>query len=230
MRRGLSASNVILGSTALVLCLTACGSDGAVAPKGPTPAASAEFFDSIYAAYLSKGTPTDSGAAYIVASVLEFAPAYGARRSTVQVTTAAGVQNWPAFTFAAAYDAFNDSGFTTIAYSDDGLTNVLLIAQEEVGGTWSGYAELYQDSLRTFSYTSTVSGVARLLSVGGACGPQAGLRAEAIVITRSESLSCRSATYNISATVEFQPAAGLGALQTVSISNASFDGPFFMEP
>jgi hypothetical protein len=223
---------VAFACSALVLALAACGgsSNTVTGPQTPTPAQLASFFDSIYAATIAAGTSADSALALNVVYLLESTPAYGGSRSTFVVTTATENQTWYGFTYEYI-NVDGDSGFETIAYSDNSLTNVLAtgVNYSNSDADTSTFADLYQDQFATRTDDSAATYTASVTSGGTSCGLQSGLAAETLLAEYANGYACTDGTYQVSAAAAYAGGAGLGALETWSISGVSFAGPIFTE-
>jgi len=222
---------VALAAATLVLALAACGgSSNSVGPRMPTPAQLAAYFDSIYSANIAAGTPDGSHYAYDVADFLEATPAYGGQRATFMVTTAAGSQMWYGFTYEYK-NVGGDSGLETIAYSDNSLTSIVAIGvnYRNDNADTNLYADFYQNRFSTRIHDSTVSYASAVVSVGAACSLETGLAADSVLAEYNAGYTCTNGTFLITASTVFPADAGLGALQSWSISAVTFDGPIYPE-
>ena len=204
------------------LLLIACGAcDSATAPPLPSPAASAQFFDSIYAARVAKGTPDDSAYALFIALEFELPPAYGAREAALTVTTASGRQLWRGFAYTTT-DNGQDTTYMIAAFSDPALTNMVVGSMARDGGG----AALITTNPLTNHRDSTIAGSwGATTTLGATCSLQPNLQA-AQWLADTGTFSCQNATLTLSMNATFLPVAGVGPLQVWSIENVTFDGPY----
>lgn len=219
---------VALAGTAVLVTLAACGSSN-TGPKstGPTAAQSAHYFDSVYSSYLAGGSSEDSTAARLIADYLEFPPAYGATRSTFTVTTASGSQTWYGFTYSAVFSS-SDSAYVTIAYDGTDLTHVLIFDQTYESGTSGFDASLLDFSTFSEYDDSTATGSGSETSVGASCTELTGLAADTVMADFLGDGTCQAATFTISASIQWSPGSGLGALESLSFSGVNFGGARFV--
>jgi hypothetical protein len=210
--------------------LVAC-SDGVAPTPPPTPAQSAEMFDSLYRAELAAG---DTSAGEFVAYELEFPPAYGAQETDFTAATANGLQRWKGF-IVEELDNDGDSLITAILFSDDSLTNTIYVGQDQLTTQFS-QAQLQhlplddtttnpaEEAANSFNATGTIT--ASLVSTGGTCALQSGLAAGAIIAVPPNA-GCTNATFTLSATLQFPTDSTVSALRSFSFSNVTFHGPRF---
>jgi hypothetical protein len=212
-------------TAALTLVLAACSSSS-TGPTTPTPQQIATHFDSMYSALLAQGTPMDSEIADLLAIAGELPPAYGAPQGSTIVTTASGTQAWNGFTFEVANTGVDgDSSFVTFLYKDLSLSQAIVAETNyNVCGNTGGEAFAITN-LTTGGGDSTYSGSATVASTGSAaCTLQSGLAAGPAIVNQFGTYACQPATFQVSFQATFFGDENLGALSTVSVSNASFSG------
>jgi hypothetical protein len=224
---------IAVATTALAATLAACGS-GSTSPNGPSPQSLAEHFDSIYSSLLAQGTAQDTLVALFVAAYVEVGPAYGAHEASFTATTANGTAGWNGFSFEEAVTAADgDSLFYTVAYDNLSLSNFLVTrVLYSNNGTNQGGQALGVLNLSTYNVDSTFSGSSTINSTGNACTLQTGLAADTImtaVLTEQlgAGYACQFASFTNNIDVVFPVNAGLGPLETVSITGATFNGVRF---
>jgi hypothetical protein len=221
-------------TAALVLAVTACGSDAA--PSAPRTLTLASHFDSIFVALRAKGTADDTQISVLVYAYLETPAAYGAMPQTVTVTTDSGPQQWQGFAYEMVGDnAFTDSMVFAAVYRDANLSQLVV-------------ANLYYDSAGYFNPTgsyaqgaalgglnllsprgsdSTFTASGGLVSAGGMCPVQTGLKAEYQIGYYVGGTNCERATFRVSFQATFFTASALGPLSSVSVSNIALSGVRF---
>jgi hypothetical protein len=205
---------------ALLLAVAAC--DSSTAPRLPSPARSAEFFDSIYAARVATGKLSDSAYAILIAVEFELGPAYGGQETQLDVTTASGRQQWFGFGYAQT-DNQGDTIYSIAAFSDRALTHLVYIgmARDEGG------ASLYFGNPLAGYRDSTIAGSWGSPTGGAPCALQAGLQATPWLMQMTGPVTCQSGTFTLSTKVTFLPVVGVGPLQVWSLNNSTFHGPIF---
>jgi hypothetical protein len=215
----------ILATAALALTFAACSSS--TSPKSPSPQSLATHYDSIYSALVAAGTSADSEVATLVAIATVLPPAYGSPQSTFTVTTASGTATWKGYTLETAA-ANADSSFLTVAFSDNNLSQVIFAESDydAAGPVAGGAVALVGLSLSTGGDDSTFTGSATVASVGHACPAlQSGLASAPVLASLTDQVTaCAHATFNVSFSATFFASENLGALSSISISNATFDG------
>jgi hypothetical protein len=215
----------VVASVAVTLVLAACSSS--TSPNQITPAQLAEHFDSIYAADLAAGTSADSNAARNVVDWFEPGPAYGGGEGSFTVTTASGTQSWKGVGYV--YIGTTDTEYVSGLYPNRDLQTAIISLIEVSGGVTSGVAAISVDGLVSGPNDSTITGIAgSLLQTGASCSLQSGLVAGSVLSDYVGSgVGCTSAKYEISFSAVFPAGAGLGALESVSVTNATINGPLF---
>jgi hypothetical protein len=210
-----------------MVVLAACSSSTAPAPI--TPAQLASDFDGLYSAHIAAGTPADSEAAALIAELFETAAAYGGNEATFTAVTASGSQTWHGVEIGAG-ESDGDTVFYTAVYPNRNLQQAMAALLETEDGvpvdseavaTNTQWTTVVEDSVVTGA-TSTAA------SFGATCSLQTGLAAEAVIASFTGDASCTLAKYQTSFSAVFPAAAGLGALESVSVSSATFNGPFFV--
>jgi hypothetical protein len=220
-----SRQYAVVASVALTMVLAACSSS--TSPKQITPAQLAEHFDSIYSADLAAGTGLDSNAARNVAELVEVAAAYGGGEASVTVTTASGTQSWKGVGFI--FLGTSDTEYVSALYPNRDLQQVVISLVDMSGGVADGFAAASVDGLASGPNDSTITGeTASLLSTGATCSQQSGLAAASVLTGFvGTSVACTLAKFQVSFSAVFPAAAGLGALESVSVTNATIIGPMF---
>jgi hypothetical protein len=211
---------------ALAAGLAACGSSSATGPKNLTPAQLATYYDSSWQADFAKHTLSDSAAGLYTVEFLELVSAFGGSRATVSVTTGSGTQSWYGFTYGVYAGA--DTGVVTVAYSDNNLTNFLVVESENENN--SQFAEMFTGRFTAEAEDSVATVTSTLNSVGSSCSLQSGLVADTLYYNSIASdYTCQLANFTTSASVVFPAAADFGSLQTVSFSNLGTNGILLTE-
>jgi hypothetical protein len=217
----------VVASVAFLLVLAAACSSSTSPTPATTPAQLAEQFDAIYSTDLAAGTSADSNAARNVAEYAELAPAYGASEASFTVTTASGTQAWHGVAYAIAENA-TDTVYILGLYPNRSLQTALLVLIEMSNGTSEGaLAAISVNGLISGPDDSVTTGTATTLSTGATCSEQSGLVADAYLTEYLAGESCESAKFQASFSAVFQAADGLGALESVSATNATFNGALF---
>jgi len=155
----------IAASFVVIAFAAACGSDS----TGPsqTPGSVAQHFDSLYVEANDLSDSIDAfGARAFLLTLLELPPALGASPSTINVTTASGVEHWRAFEVGEVFSP-TDSGFALLAYRETAAHTVLLI-EYNGDGTINDGALITNDTLPTD--ITGGSGSTTLTSMGTSCG------------------------------------------------------------
>jgi hypothetical protein len=219
---------ILLATTALTLGAAACGSSN-TGPKTPSAHSLAIHFDSIYSSLLAQGTSADSLIAEYVAIYGETGPAYGAPLASFAVTTTSGTSAWNGFTYEAANTgAGGDSIFYTVIFNNLNLAQVVIARMNySTSGTFASGSALAVLGLTTGGGDSTFTGSASVLSTGSSCSLQTGLQADSLLTVWTSGYACQSARFQISFQITFPTSANVGALSTVSITNAPFSGDRF---
>jgi hypothetical protein len=223
----------VVATVGLTMVLAACSSS--TAPSAPpTPQALATHFDSIYSSLLAQGTEQDSEIADLVAVYVELSPAYGSQDATFNVTTASGTSKWLGYTFeGATTGAGGDSIFYAVIFSDLNLSNVVVTEMEyNSSGVQSGASALAIAGLANGGSSTSFSGSVGVASTGAACAVESGLAAGPVIaeFVGTDAATCTFATFGVSFQASFSPSDNLGALTSVTVSNATFNGLRFMLP
>jgi hypothetical protein len=214
--------------TACVLSVTLAACDSSTAPN-PTPVASAEFFDSIYAADLAAGTRADSADAMQIALLLEIPAAYGGQQTTFEVTTAAGLQIWHGFAWEFVFGG--DSAIYLTAYDDHATAHIIsfqdfLAVQQEFSGYLIAFSNVGPTEINAVTATARASATPGTVQ----CSLQSGLQAggwisQVLTAFVGGSFTCTTAAFTINSTLGFSPTSNLGALQSWSSGTTTFTGP-----
>jgi hypothetical protein len=217
-----SRRSTVLVTAGVALTLAACSSS--TTPKPPTPQQLASHFDSIYSALNAAQTGEDSTIAEIIALTAVAPPAYGSAQSSFTVTTGSGAATWKGYTLELASTGDGgDSSFITAAFSDNNLSQLVFAENDYNACGPEGGSAIALVGLSKGSDDLTYTGSAGLASVGNSCPAlQSGLASGPLIADFSNGASCEQATFNVSIAATFPDS--LGALSTVSISNATFDG------
>ena len=219
----------VLATAGLTVALAACSSSSG--PKAPTPQALASHFDSIYSALLDRGTDEDSMIGEIVAITTVTPTGYGSQQGSFSVTTGSGTATWKGYTIELASTGNDgDSEFVSVAFSDNNLSQLVFATADYDNGGYEGGDALALLNLTTGGNDVTYTGSAGVTSVGNTCPTfQSGLASAPIIAEfTSGATGCVQAAFNIGIAATFPDS--LGALSTVSISNATFDGIRFSAP
>jgi hypothetical protein len=216
-------------ATAGLGALAACSSSSG--PKAPTPQALATHFDSIYSALLSQGTDLDSMIGELVAITAVTPPAYGSQQGSFSVTTGSGAATWKGYTIELASTGNDgDSEFVSVAFSDNNLSQLVFATADYDNGGFEGGEAVALINLATLGTSISYTGSAGVASVGNTCPTlQSGLASEPVIAQFTQGATgCEQAKFNIAIAATFPDS--LGALSSVSISNATFDGIRFSAP
>jgi hypothetical protein len=189
----------------------------------------ASQFDALYSAQLANGTAADSTAAMLIAELFELGPAYGGNEATFTAVTASGSQTWHGVEISAAENA-GDTVYYAGIYPNRNLQQAVVLYVETENGVVTDSGSIATNTQwSTVVEDSTVTGASSVVSsVGASCSLQTGLAAETVLsdfVGSGE--SCANANFQTSFTAVFPAAAGLGALESVTVANATFNGPFF---
>jgi hypothetical protein len=199
---------------AVTSLLVIAGSGCSTGPTPLTPAQIARHIDSLLVA-------TKSQARWRVLDAAEYGPAYGVSPATVVVTTRSGPHHWHGFMWRSALPAgfVTDSVYAIVAYSDNSLTDVLLVEEAfQSNSPPTTFASLVTND--TVSVTDAAATLTQTLtSTGGDCVLASGL---STYTEPPQPGKCALATFTGSFTGTF-PAASV-EFQTVSIASQSFVG------
>lgn len=210
---------------ALVCCssiVTASCSDSTSPKPLLDPPQLAAHFDSLYVSALASGTDGGSQRADDL-SLLEIAPALGAKPVDVTVTTGRGVEEWRGFMLEEIFVRAgfpNDSSFLMLAYRDaDAHTR--LLANYDRDGHFSGG---YVSSNDSPDFGAGGSGITTRTALGTTCdSPSPSLTDPEIAYFGS--LACTRATFNTSVTLQTPDVPDIDpAFQTLSFPSTTFSG------
>ena len=201
------------------LVAAACGSDS----TGPsqTPGSVAQHFDSLYVEANDLSDSVDAfGARAFLLTLLELPPALGASPSTINVTTASGVEHWRAFEVGEVFSP-TDSGFALLAYRESAAHTVLLI-EYNGDGTINDGALITNDTLATD--ITGGSGSTTLSSVSTTCGtPSSSLTNPQVAAI--DFSSCTLAKFVTSLTLSTQTSSHIDpALASIEFDGATING------
>ena len=215
----ISARLHIAASYVVIAIAAACGSDS----TGPsqTPGSVARHFDSLYVEANDLSDSIDAfGARAFLLTLLELPPALGASPSTINVTTATGVEHWKAFEVGELFNP-TDSGFALLAYRESDAHTVLLIEYNGDGSISDG-AMITNDTLATD--ITGGSGSTTLSSTSSTCGspPSSLTNPQVGAIDFS---SCTLAKFVTSLTLSTQTSSNIDpALASVEFDGATING------
>jgi hypothetical protein len=208
--------------TTLVGIGAGCGG-GPTAPKTQSAQQMAAHFDSLYVAAILAGTHGDSLRSLVI-TYLEIATAVGATPVPVTVTTGSGPQKWQALSFQLADtsgDSLATTLTTTIAYSDDNVTNAVF-AEVTTGYNPHNYAEMVAaDTV----YASTTNATAlETVTNGGACRSPSGYSNPTFAAVDTL-YHCNLATFQSSLKATFPSTPGIDpSLLQISFSSLTSNG------
>jgi len=204
----------------VIAIAAACGGDS----TGPSqsPASVAAHFDSLYVQAADLG---DSISIYqsraLLLTLFEVPPAYGAGPSTINVTTANGVEHWKGFEFVDVTSDGLDSNYVLLAYRES-AAHTLLFAEYDSAGTSTGGALITNDTLGV--HVTSGSGTTSLTSTSTTCGTPAATLVNSHITDFTFS-SCHLAKFLTSLSLTTQTSASIDpALATISLSSASVNG------
>jgi hypothetical protein len=201
---------------------TAC-SDSTGPNNSQDPSHVAAHFDSLYVEASSLGTDAGNGRAQLL-SLLELAPAFGAKPADVTVTTGSATEHWKGFELEEVQmdgDTPSDTTYLLLAYRESDAHTVLVAYYNAAGAIEDG-GVFVNDTLSVEANDGT--GTSSRTSLGAACGTASASLTNP-EFAEFESLPCNTATFSTSMTLVVPETDGLDpALETLSLPVTTFNG------
>ncbi len=213
------------------VALTAACSDSSGPSNIDTPSAIASRFDSIYVDAFARSDSGSNGYSTRaeLATLLEIPAALGASPSTINVTTANGIEHWKGFEFVELTPPGGtaDSEFVLLAYREAAAHTVLVVFFDSTGSGHSG-GVITNDTLPLSP--NSASGMTHVVSVGTTCStPSASLRNPQF--EHSLFTSCALATFQTSLSLTLTTSGAVDpALARLSFTASTVNGMRIVDP
>ncbi len=217
-------ARISLAASVAAIVLTAACSDSSGPSMADQATQVALRFDSIYvdATARSNGGSNAYASRALLATLLEIPAASGALPSTINVTTATGLERWKAYEFLnLSAPGAADSQFVLIAFREASAHTAIIIFLDSTGTPNLG-ALTTGDTLSALP--NSASAATSLLSVGTAC------RTPPTSLTNPEFRSplasaCALATFNSSWSLGFAASSGIEtALTSLTLTTSTISG------
>jgi hypothetical protein len=212
----------IAASFLAISAAAACGSDS-TGPRPPSAAQLAAHFDSIAIAASAQSETNDIyESRVLISTLIEAAAALGAVPSTVNVTTASGVEQWKAYELLVlSAPGAADSAFALLAFRDADAHTALFIAFDNTGSPQIG-GIVTGDTI--FVDPTDGSATTSLTSISSTCTtPDASLLNPELG-TQTVS-ACNLASFRTTLALTSSTTVGMdAALTSLSFTNASVNG------
>jgi hypothetical protein len=211
-------------AVSLVAISFAAACSDSTGPKAPTSAQLAAHFDSIaIAAQAQSETNQAYSGRVLLASLIELPAALGAKPSSVNVTTANGVESWKAYEVldVPSSSSSSDSTFFLLAFRDADAHTALLVIFDGSGAGEDG-GIITGDTISVSP--SDASATTTLSSVTSACTtPSSSLLNPQLAQVTFD--TCNLASFTTSLNITSPTTTGMdAALTSVSFSHVSLNG------
>lgn len=201
---------------------TAC-SDSTSPDTSHDPSHVAAHFDSLFVEANAEGTDAGDSRAQLL-SLLEIAPAFGARPADVTVTTGAATEHWKGFELEEVQTSGgtpSDTTYLLLAYRESDAHTVLAAYYDADGHIEDG-GVFANDTVSVEATDGT--GTTTRASLGADCGTPSSSLANP-EFAQFESLPCNQATFSTSMTLVIPATSGLDpALESLSLPLTTFNG------